>query len=130
MSNDVTLIDGKVHFSCKHCQQEMRVPEDYIGKPGKCQRCKEPLVVPGPLKSDEIRFDCPICQESMLVAKTLRGRTTTCLTCNQLVTVPGGGKKGQSEKDPDADTIIDTFSSLLCILGWIAFFLVFEFAVS
>jgi hypothetical protein len=35
-------------FRCRHCQQKITAPEEYIGKRVRCPRCKQPVRVPAP----------------------------------------------------------------------------------
>ncbi len=37
-----------IRFPCPHCGAKLQVSEARAGKKGRCPRCKEPLVVPGP----------------------------------------------------------------------------------
>src|SRR4051812_8825793 len=42
-----------IQVECPSCRSSFRVGEDYAGKRGKCPRCREPIVVPGPSDQDE-----------------------------------------------------------------------------
>lgn len=41
-----------ITFTCAKCQARMTVPDNLAGKRGKCSKCKEPVIVPGPETPD------------------------------------------------------------------------------
>lgn len=35
-------------FQCPHCSTKLEVPDDYVGRKGRCTKCRNPIVVPEP----------------------------------------------------------------------------------
>lgn len=40
-----------IDFSCPHCGQAIRVPDESAGRSGRCPKCKQPVTVPSPAAS-------------------------------------------------------------------------------
>jgi len=75
-----------IRFCCEHCGRKISVPDEYVGKRGKCPECDAAFVVPA--RPDTIELQCENCGHEIGVPRTCAGKTVKCPACNFIVAIP------------------------------------------
>jgi len=75
-----------IRFCCEHCGRKIGVPDEHVGKRGKCPECDVIFVVPA--KPDTIELKCENCGHEIRVPKTCAGKNVKCPACNFILAIP------------------------------------------
>ncbi len=80
-------------FSCKHCSHQIKVPDNYAGKKGRCHNCQNIVEVPSksevtPAANVKIKFLCTSCGQKIGALKEWAGKMVKCPKCGEINEVP------------------------------------------
>ena len=75
-----------IRFCCEHCAHKISVPDNGVGKQGKCPKCGSVIVVPA--ESTVIDFICENCDRKISVPKINEGKKAICPKCSNTFIIP------------------------------------------
>ncbi len=75
-----------IRFCCEHCAHKISVPDNGVGKQGKCPKCGGFIIVPA--ESTVIDFLCENCDRKISVPKFNAGKKAICPKCNNTFIIP------------------------------------------
>jgi hypothetical protein len=81
-----------IRFCCEHCAHKISVPDNGVGKQGKCPKCKGVIVVPA--ESTVIEFRCENCDRKMGILKFNVGKKAICPQCKNTFIIPSAQFQG------------------------------------
>lgn len=85
-----------IRFCCEHCAHKISVPDNGVGKRGKCPTCGNVIVVPA--ESTVIEFHCENCDRKINVSKSHAGKKAICPQCNNTFIIPAIPSPGSVAK--------------------------------
>lgn len=85
-----------IRFCCEHCAHKISVPDNGVGKRGKCPTCGNVIVVPA--ESTVIEFHCENCDRKINVSKSHAGKKAICPQCNNTFIIPAIPSPGSAAK--------------------------------
>jgi DNA-directed RNA polymerase subunit RPC12/RpoP len=102
-----------IKFACTNCGHKMAALEKYAGKRVRCQKCKQPTLIPQisqttDTKKEEqkniVKFRCPNCNQKIGVKAEYAGRKVRCAKCRTPIRIPSptAPKAPPTEKEPAA----------------------------
>lgn len=77
-------------FDCPRCSSSVQVPDNAVGKTGRCPSCQAKLRVPDipPPPQRMIEFGCPRCSATIRVPEAAAGKKGRCPGCQAKLLVP------------------------------------------
>ena len=69
-----------VKYPCPECAAILTVPEEHLGKTGKCNKCGKHILL------RDARIVCPACRQKILVLEQRAGLTAYCGKCAARIT--------------------------------------------
>jgi DNA-directed RNA polymerase subunit RPC12/RpoP len=92
-------------FDCPRCSSSVQVPDNAVGKTGRCPACQAKLRVPDvpPPPQRMIEFGCPRCSAAIRVPEAAAGKKGRCPGCQAKLLVPDPRAVATVPSPADAD---------------------------